>query len=55
MAPDASSSALIKPTGELRNLGGIKSYTGHWDRDSAKDTAAMTQDRKEVYTDVVNG
>jgi len=55
MSPDASSTALLKPQGELRNLNGIKSYTAHWDRDSSKDTEGHMQARTEAYTDVVNG
>ncbi|KAL8292605.1 hypothetical protein RQP46_001217 [Phenoliferia psychrophenolica] len=55
-APKKSSSALIQQTNgkDLRNRAGIESYTAHWDRDSSKDTPEMMEQRKEVYTDVVN-
>ncbi|SCV73271.1 BQ2448_7197 [Microbotryum intermedium] len=52
---DGSSTALIPKTkGDVRNRAGIASYTQHWDRNSANDTAEMTEQRKDVYTDVVN-
>ncbi|KDE03846.1 sterol 24-C-methyltransferase [Microbotryum lychnidis-dioicae p1A1 Lamole] len=52
---DGSSTALIAPTkGDARNRAGIASYTQHWDRNSVNDTAEMTEQRKDVYTDVVN-
>lgn len=59
-APEVSakqSSALIEQPkkGDVRNRAGIASYTAHWDKSSAKDTAQHTEARKDHYTDVVNG
>lgn len=56
-APDKSTStALLQQTGaDARNRKGIENYTKFWDRDSAKDTSGHTDNRKEAYTDVVNG
>lgn len=53
--PSATSTAVLKPLDGKRNLAGIKNYTAHWDRDSAQDSATHTDNRKEAYTDVVNG
>ncbi|GAA5997946.1 sterol methyltransferase [Rhodotorula paludigena] len=52
----AKSSALIEQRkGDPRNRAGIASYTAHWDKSSARDTAEHTEARKDKYTDVVNG
>lgn len=53
--PTSNSTAVLKPLEGKRNLAGIKNYTAHWDRDSAQDSATHTDNRKEAYTDVVNG
>ncbi|GAA5983238.1 hypothetical protein JCM11641_006860 [Rhodosporidiobolus odoratus] len=45
----------IPKNGDVRNRAGIASYTAHWDKNSAKDTAEHTGARKDHYTDVVNG
>ncbi|GAA6002539.1 hypothetical protein JCM10207_001170 [Rhodosporidiobolus poonsookiae] len=45
----------IPKNGDVRNRAGIASYTAHWDKNSAKDTAEHTEARKDHYTDVVNG
>ncbi|BGP39833.1 Delta(24)-sterol C-methyltransferase [Rhodotorula kratochvilovae] len=54
---NGASSALIEQPkkGDVRNRAGIASYTAHWDKSSAQDTAEHTEARKDAYTDVVNG
>lgn len=57
-APESKSSGALthqKKNGDVRNRNGIANYTKHWNKDSAKDTAENTEQRKAVYTDVVNG
>ncbi|GAA5835528.1 hypothetical protein JCM11251_002956 [Rhodosporidiobolus azoricus] len=53
----SKSTAVIETpkNGDVRNRAGIASYTAHWDKSSAKDTAEHTEARKDHYTDVVNG
>lgn len=54
-APKATSSALIKNTGDVRNRAGIANYTKHWEQDLSKDTDQEMEARKGVYAEVVNG
>lgn len=54
-APNGSSSALIKNTGDVRNRAGIANYTKHWEQDLSKDTNDDSDTRKGVYAEVVNG
>lgn len=54
-APNGSSSALIKNTGDVRNRAGIANYTKHWETDLSKDTNEDSETRKGVYAEVVNG
>jgi len=49
------SQAVIKVNGDVRNRKGIQNYTKFWNEDSAQDTAAHTEERKEKYSDVING
>lgn len=50
-----STAVAVNGKGDARNRAGIASYTAHWDKNAANDTAEDSERRKASYTDVVNG